>query len=221
MRGEAHGLARGAAGVRVTRGRRWPGSGSAARRAVWTRTGRPFFARRSGARLLLERVRAACADAGLFDELETSWLLLDAEIMPWSAKAGQLLRDQYAAVGAAAHAALPAAVSVLEAAAARGLDVVGVADAHAGAAAERRRRSPPPTSGTAGRLTAWTGVRVAPFQVLASQGCSHAARPHAWHLSLASRLAACDPALFAPTRHVYADTSDAASAARRPTGGRR
>jgi protein phosphatase len=56
-------------------------------------------------------------------------------------------------------------------------------------------------------------VRVAPFQVLASQGCSHAERPHAWHLSQASRLAACDPALFAPTRHVYADTSDASSRA--------
>ena len=53
------------------------------------------------------------------DELSTSWLLLDAELLPWSAKAGQLLRDQYASVGAAARAALPVAVSVLERAAER------------------------------------------------------------------------------------------------------
>jgi hypothetical protein len=42
----------------------------------------------------------AAETAGLFTDLGTSWLLLDAELLPWSAKAGQLLREQYAAVGA-------------------------------------------------------------------------------------------------------------------------
>jgi len=179
--------------------------------AVWTRTGRPFFAAEQVA-ALLERARAACADAGLFAELETPWLLLDAEIMPWSAKAGQLLRDQYAAVGAAAHAALPAAVAAVEAAAARGLEVSALLsrtsarlrNADGFTAAYQRYCWP---------VSGLEGVRVAPFQVLASQGRSHAERPHAWHLSQASRLAAGDPALFAPTRHVYADTTDASSRA--------
>jgi protein phosphatase len=54
-------------------------------------------------------------------------------------------------------------------------------------------------------------VRVAPFQLLASQGASHAAQPHRWHLAMADRLAAADPALFTETRRVYADTSDPAS----------
>jgi len=77
--------------------------------AIWTRTGRPFFA--AGlVSSLIDQVRAAAEQAGLFDELGTSWLLLDAELMPWNAKAGQLLRDQYAATGAAALASLPAAV---------------------------------------------------------------------------------------------------------------
>ncbi len=66
--------------------------------AVWTRTGRPFFDESLTARLI-DRIRAAAEAAGLFDELGTGWLLLDAELLPWSAKAGQLLRDQYAAVG--------------------------------------------------------------------------------------------------------------------------
>ena len=55
------------------------------------------------------------------------------------------------------------------------------------------------------------GLRLAPFAVLASEGASHAARPHAWHLSLAALLAAADPELCSATRHVFADTSDAAS----------
>src|SRR6185437_12676778 len=92
-----------------------PGMGSG---AVWTRTGRPFFGPALTA-ALVDRVRAAAESAGLFDELATSWLLFDAELLPWSAKAGRLLHDQYAAVGAAARAALPAAVTALEQAAER------------------------------------------------------------------------------------------------------
>jgi protein phosphatase len=179
--------------------------------AVWTRTGRPFFTPALTASLL-SRVRSAVSAAGLFDELGTSWLLLDAEIMPWSAKAGQLLRDQYAAVGAAAHAALPAAMSALSAAASRGLDVAGLMSRTAG----RLRNAAGFTA--AYQRYCWPvsgldGVRVAPFHVLASMGASHAQRPHAWRLSAASRLAACDPELFSQTRHVYADTGDEASCA--------
>jgi protein phosphatase len=193
--------------------------------AVWTRTGRPFFGAELTA-VLLDRVRSAAAAAGLFDELGTSWLLLDAELLPWSAKAGDLLRSQYAAVGAAASAALPVAVGVLEQALSR------FAGAPAGAVPEELDTAAGPLSAlldrTRGRLAnaacfgaayqryCWpteglAGVRLAPFTVLASEGASHAARPHAWHLAAASRLAAADPELFAETRHVYADVADLAS----------
>ncbi|WP_069167496.1 polynucleotide kinase-phosphatase, partial [Nocardia altamirensis] len=73
---------------------------------LYTRTGRPFFDDRAQTEALLARVRAAAETAGLFEELQSEWLLLDAELMPWSAKAIGLLRNQYAAVGAAARAAL-------------------------------------------------------------------------------------------------------------------
>jgi protein phosphatase len=183
-----------------------PGDG-----AVWTRTGRPFF----GSALtsaLLSRVRAACLDAGLFDELSTSWLLLDAELMPWSAKAGQLLRDQYGAVEAAARAALPAAVSVLSAAASRGLDVGELLER------TRARSVNAAAFGAAYQRYCWPvdgldGLRLAPFAVLASAGASHAARPHDWHLSVAARLFDADPGLFAPTRHVIVDVLDGSSCA--------
>jgi protein phosphatase len=207
-----------------------PGMGSG---AVWTRTGRPFF----GAALtsaLLARVRAAAVSAGLFDELSTSWLLLDAELLPWSAKAGQLLRDQYASVGAAARAALPAAVSVLEQAGER-LAGERLSDEQAG---ERLagERGPDDAAGALAALLARTrsrlgnadafsaayqrycwpvegldGVRLAPFVLLGSEGAAHAGRPHSWHLAIASRLAAADPGLFTVTRHLFADTSDPAS----------
>ncbi|HYZ57860.1 MAG TPA: polynucleotide kinase-phosphatase [Streptosporangiaceae bacterium] len=174
--------------------------------AVWTRTGRPFFSGDLTAELV-DRLRTAAEAARLFDELGTSWLLLDAELLPWSAKAGQLLREQYAAVGAAARASLPAAVEVLSRAAATGLDVGGLLErtrareVNATAFTDAYRRYCWPTDGL-------TGVRIAPFQVLATEGATYHERPHAWHLGIADRLAAADTELVAPTRRVFADTTD-------------
>ena len=146
----------------VCRSPRPPGPGSACRRrrgAIWTRTGRPFFPAALTA-ALAGLLGAAAETAGLFDELGTTWLLLDAELLPWSVKAGQLLRDQYAATGAAARAALPAAVAALEQARARDLPADGpaVTPCWTGPAPGWRTppRSPPPTCATAGPPTAWT-----------------------------------------------------------------
>jgi hypothetical protein len=59
--------------------------------AVYTRTGRPFFAQELSTQLL-GRISAAVSAAGLWDEPSTDWLALDCELMPWSAKALDLLR---------------------------------------------------------------------------------------------------------------------------------
>jgi protein phosphatase len=173
---------------------------------AWTRTGRPFFPGGLTAELV-DRLRLAAEAAGLFDELGTAWLLFDAELLPWSAKAGQLLREQYAAVGAAARASLPAAVGVLEQAAAAGLDTGELLartrsrQVNAAAFTDAYRRYCWPTDGL-------TGVRIAPFQILATEGAVYHERPHAWHLDVADRLAAADGELVAHTRRVFADTTD-------------
>ena len=69
--------------------------------ACYTRTGRRFFEDRALEAQFLERVGLALAEAGLWAELGTDWVVLDSELMPWSVKAQELLREQYAAVGAA------------------------------------------------------------------------------------------------------------------------
>ncbi|MGW5649046.1 polynucleotide kinase-phosphatase [Saccharopolyspora sp. NPDC003752] len=179
--------------------------------AVHTRTGRPFFAP-DQTEELLGRVRAAAASAGLWEELSTDWLLLDAELMPWSAKARGLIMDQYAAVGAAASAALPSAVEILAAASQRGVDVAELhaktvaRAANADAYREAYRRYCWPTEGL-------TGVRLAPFQVLAAEGRTFHDREHGWHLSVADRLVGADPELFATTRRLAVDTIDPDSTA--------
>ena len=174
---------------------------------VYTRTGREFFGR-DLTEALLDRVRAAVG--GLWDELGTDWLLLDAELLPWSAKAGALLTGQYAPVGAAAAAGLSAAVTELTRTDERGVDVSGLLAGvrsrvdNAAAYRDAYRRYCRPTDGL-------RGVTLAPFSVLAAEGRSFATRPHSWHLELADRLVAADPELFTPTRRLEVDTTSEAS----------
>ena len=174
--------------------------------AVHTRTGRSFFPA-DLTEQLLRSVREAVDGAGLWDELDTDWLLLDAELLPWSAKAEELLRHQYAAVGAAALAALPAAERVLEAASARGVEVADLLartssrSRNAAAYTDAYRRYVWPTSGL-------DGVQLAPFQLLASEGRTWTDRDHGWHLALADRLVEAAPALVRTTRRLLVDTAD-------------
>jgi protein phosphatase len=81
---------------------------------VYTRTGRRFFDDAALEQALLARVRDAVTAADLWQELNSDWLLLDCELMPWSAKAQELLRSQYAAVGAAARASFAPALAALD-----------------------------------------------------------------------------------------------------------
>ena len=86
---------------------------------VYTRTGWRFFNDGALEREFLEHVQASVSDAGLWDELATDWLLLDCELIPWSAKAQELLQTQYAAVGSAATGALRETLAALTLTAAR------------------------------------------------------------------------------------------------------
>ncbi|MFJ9928496.1 polynucleotide kinase-phosphatase [Streptomyces misionensis] len=176
--------------------------------ALYTRTGRPFFDDEEMTESVLDRLRAAVTEAGLWSELDTDWLLLDAELMPWSLKAQGLLRSQYAAVGAASGAVFPGALAALEAAAARGTDVGALLDRQRGRAADAAAFT------AAYRRYCWTtegldGVRLAPFQILAAEGRSLAALPHDEQLALLDRLVEHDAAgLLGTTRRLYVDTGD-------------
>ncbi|AJE43023.1 polynucleotide kinase-phosphatase [Streptomyces nodosus] len=176
--------------------------------ALYTRTGRPFFDDPATTEEVLGRVRSAIGAAGLWEELDTDWLLLDAELMPWSLKSTGLLRTQYAAVGAASGAAFPGALAALEGAAARGVEVAPLL------ARQRERAADAAAFTDAYRRYCWTtdgldGVRLAPFQILAARGRSLAAVPHDEQLALIDRLVAHDTSgLLRSTERLFVDTGD-------------
>ncbi len=179
---------------------------------VLTRTGRPFFSGTPWAEPVLARLNDALETAGLWSELDTDLVVLDAEIMPWSLKAEQLLKTQYASVGAAAASSLHATHDIARSAADRGIDV--------GDLAERLdlRRGDALAFIDAYRRYCWTvggltDIKVAPFQILAGADATFLERDHTWHMAMAERLATAAPELIQQTRSVVVDVTDPQSQA--------
>jgi protein phosphatase len=167
--------------------------------AIWTRTGRAFFNDNATTEGLLAQLRLAVDKTGLWDEVASDWLLFDAEIMPWSAKAGSLIESQYAPVAASSHAGLAAAADALAHAAERGLDVAGIRDRFI----DRVRRAA--LYGKAWAPYIWpvtsiVDLKVAPFHLLASEGRVWFDQDHVWHMGLADRLATASDAVIRRTQ---------------------
>jgi protein phosphatase len=184
---------------------------------VYTRTGRRFFAEPGLEAAFLDRLRTALTAADLWAELQTSWVCLDCELMPWSAKAQELLKAQYAAVGAAGRASLPRAVASLAQAAERlGGDERGKAEAARNDYQQREERLLDFVA--AYRQYCWpvaslTDLKLAPFHLLASEGQVHTDKNHLWHLDTLAKVCRADPELLLATAHKLVDLTDPASEA--------
>ncbi|MBS1713871.1 MAG: polynucleotide kinase-phosphatase [Armatimonadetes bacterium] len=171
---------------------------------VTTRTGRAFFDSPELNGRVIDRLRNALEVAGTWDVLGSDWAVLDCELMPWSAKAKDLLVRQYAPTGAAALAASRAARDVLQAASGRGvsgLDADQQAWEGRAQAAEKfidayRRYCWP--------VSSIDDYRLAPFHILASEGVVHTDKPHVWHMETSAAFCAHDP-LFVATRYRTVD----------------
>jgi protein phosphatase len=176
--------------------------------AIYTRTGRRFFNDDALEAAFLERIGVALREAGFYDEFQSDWFALDCELMPWSAKAQDLVRQQYAAVGAAASTALRESMAVLESgpAALEGLATIraafeprlGLVDRYISA----YRQYCWPTDGL-------RGLKLAPFHILASEGGVHTDKPHTWHMETLARLALVDPELLVATPYRVVDLGNA------------
>lgn len=180
--------------------------------ACVTRTGRRFFEDSGLQQELLARVGHAIAKAGLWEELKTDWIVLDCELMPWSVKAQQLLRTQYAPVGAAANVALPLAAALLGRSVGRDEDYPGVVDRVAKRAAMAGRFV------SAYRQYCWSvagvgDLRLAPFHLLASEGGVHVEKDHIWHMETVRRIAEADGQVVLATPYRVVDVTDATSEA--------
>ncbi|MDE0683372.1 MAG: polynucleotide kinase-phosphatase, partial [Candidatus Poribacteria bacterium] len=153
----------------------------------YTRTGRRFFDDTTIETELLKRVKAAMDKADYWKTLNTDWICLDCELMPWSVKAQELLRQQYAPVGASARVALKEALAALETAAEQGIDVIPILDDYC------QRAEAVTGYVKAYQQYCWhvqsiTDLKLAPFHLLATEGTVYFDKDHLWHMETLSKL---------------------------------
>jgi protein phosphatase len=180
----------------------------------YTRTGRRFFEDQALERELLAVVRDALTRSGFWERFQTDWVCLDCELMPWSAKAIELVRQQYASVGAAARVGLAAAIDALAQAEAR-----GVADAAPLLTRYRDRDALARRYVDAYRRYCWpvrslADIRLAPFHVMATEGAVHADKDHRWHMQTIAAVCRERGDVLMVTDHHEVDLGDPASEAR-------
>ena len=182
-----------------------PGDGQG---MIYTRTGRPFFTDVALGRALLDRVAGALTRSGFWERFKTDWVCLDAELMPWSAKAQALIEEQYAPVGAAAVSGLSSATALLAQAAARGVEGAGDLLARTEVRLQAARGFD-----AAWRRYAWPvgsvdDLRLAPFHLLATEGTVHDGRDHAWHMTQLAEVCAAEPGVLVATPWREVDLAD-------------
>ena len=177
---------------------------------VYTRTGRAFFNDKVLQTAMLDRLREALDNTGFWSRFETGWVILDCELMPWSAKAQALLLDQYAPVGVASRVGLTEALGAATQASERSLDLAALCERYEtrlGMAmdyAEAYRRYCWP-------VTSLDDLKIAPFHLLATEGAVHADKDHLWHMRKLTELCAGDDGLLLATAHRLVEPADPGS----------
>jgi protein phosphatase len=131
--------------------------------------------------------------------------------MPWSAKAQELLRHQYAAVGAAGRAGVAETLAALEKASGR--DGVGALIDGFRARADDVARFVESYRRYCWTVSSLADLKLAPFHLLATEGVVHVDKTHAWHMEQAGKLVAAGGDLLQPTAHIEVDVTDAGSEA--------
>ena len=176
----------------------------------YTRTGRRFFEDTALEGELVKAVAAALDASRFWDRLETDWVCLDTELMPWSVKAIELVRQQYASVGAAARVGLSEAVVALRAAAVRGMDVAALLERH------EARQDLAARFARAYRHYCWpvrslSDIRIAPFHVMATERVVHVDKDHVWHMETIAAVVAAGGDLLIRTPYQVVDLASADS----------
>jgi protein phosphatase len=176
----------------------------------YTRTGRRFFEDRALETEFISRLQTAIEAAQIWDEFETDWVCLDCELMPWSAKAQELVRQQYAAVGAAARASLVDVIGALTEAERKNSGLTSLLDRY------RQRQTAAAKYSDAYRRYCWPvqsldDLKLAPFHLLATEGRTHTDRDHVWHMQTLKRICEPDEKLLLATSYLVVDVTDTAS----------
>ncbi|MCA9409246.1 MAG: polynucleotide kinase-phosphatase, partial [Candidatus Omnitrophica bacterium] len=192
---------------------------------IYTRTGRSFFNNDELEQQFLERLKGSMDKANFWEEFETDWACFDCELMPWSEKAKELLKTQYAAVGSSATASLAESVKLLKKTVKRGgittkkssrsessfdTDINLLMDRFA------NRQGLIKQYISAYQQYCWPvqsidDYKLAPFHLLATEKQVHVDKNHEWHMNTLAKICEKDKKVLLATPFKIVDVTDKAS----------
>ena len=190
---------------------------------IYTRTGRPFFDNAETEKTILTRLINTLTLSNFWEDFNTDWVCIDAELMPWSAKAVSLLKEQYAPAGRAGRTALAAAAAAIKKAA------VSLADSGVPISDDsidlnsleklfKEREEALNLYTEAYRRYCWDvktidDYRIAPFHILATEGKVWNNENHITHMEQIKKYMTGNDQIFIKTNYIEVDLLDEKSAA--------
>lgn len=163
---------------------------------ITTRTGRAFFEQKEQQQMV-EKIHAELVSKNYFEQFNTSFVLMDAEILPWNLKAHRLIDQQYETV---AENALMDRYKIIEKLkATEHVDVTSWLDEYTDKYKNAARFD------AVFRNYCWatndlSGIQIAPFHILAHSSATNFHQPHSWHMKMNAYLAE-NSSLFIATEY--------------------
>ena len=188
---------------------------------IYTRTGRHFFDGETTQNIILSRLQTALTASGFWGDFNTDWVCLDAELMPWSAKAQKLLQEQYAPVGSSGRGALMAARGAIQ----QANEILGDKSVDREAQSSQKadlselleryqaRADALSLYTDAYRRYCWDvktidDYKIAPFHLLASEGRTWFDENHVWHMDIIAKYMTKTDPVFMATDYITVDLLD-------------
>ena len=169
---------------------------------IHTRTGRRFFDSDTEGKIL-QRINESLTTSDYFNQYNTEFLLVDAEIMPWNLKAKELISSQYAHVAENAILDRSLLKDKLESAVSYNENLKNWLSeyeeklANAQAFKEVFQKY-------CWEINDIEQIQIAPFHVLAHSNETFFHKPHTWHMKMNKEFAAMDN-LFVETEYMVID----------------
>jgi len=193
---------------------------------IYTRTGRKFFHDPKIEQDLIQRFGEAIERSGFWSQFQTEWACFDCELMPWSEKAQELLRSQYAAVGASGIASLSNVLENLKRTSARsdletGFELPTESQAKEFSPKVLLEKCQSKLNSIVLYRDAWrrycwqvrdlNDLKLAPFHLLAVEGRVFADQDHEWHMNTLKEICRQDEGVLLPTKYLTVDLTDETS----------
>lgn len=170
---------------------------------ITTRTGRAFF-EEDLQQEVLQAIHQELTSKNYFEQFQTDYVLMDAEILPWNLKAHSLIDRQYANVAEQAFMDRQLLLNKLQKTA--NVDVADWVEEYAHKLKNAARFD------AVYQNYCWPtndlqGIQIAPFHILAHSQTTHFDKPHTWHMEM-NRLLAENSTLFLATEYRLIETEE-------------